>query len=151
MTSSIKRSEAADKLARTYPLSPFRLFEDFFNDWAISSPEEGRSEGWTPPLNIMEKDGNLMLMVSLPGISDKDVELKVKGQFLTVRGERKSQESSGYMYHQMEGFYGSFSRSFTFPDSTDLQNINADYKNGILTITIPQKSEVKLRDIKINA
>jgi HSP20 family protein len=101
-------------------------------------------------VDVMEKDGNLMLMISLPGMSDKEVELKVEGQVLTVKGERRSQESDGYTYHQMESFYGNFSRSFTLPDSTDLQNIKADYKNGILTITVPQRPEVKPRNIRIN-
>jgi HSP20 family protein len=150
MAPMISRSDASNKPTRTYPSSPFRLFEDFFNDWAIRSLEGRRAESWTPPVDVLETDGNLVLMFSLPGISDKDVELRIEGQILTVRGERKSRESDGYTYHQMESFYGNFSRSFTLPDSTDLQKIKADYKNGILVITVPPNSETKPRSIKIN-
>ncbi len=128
-----------------------RLFEDFFNDWATRSTESRRAEEWNPPVDIVERDGNLQLMVALPGVNEREIELKVEGQVLTVKGERKSLESDGYTYHQLEGHHGKFSRSFTLPDSTDLDNIKADYKNGVLVISIPQKPEVKPRTIKVNA
>ena len=149
MAPKITRSEV-EKPLRNYPASPFRLFEDFFNDWAFRSLESRRAETWTPPVDMVEKDGNLILMVSIPGVNEKDVELKIEGQVLTVKGNRKSQEPNGYTYHQQESYYGTFSRAFTLPDSTDLGNIRADYKNGILTITVPQKPEVKSRTIKVN-
>lgn len=152
MAPRITRSESGDKHTASYPASPFRLFEDFFNDWAVRSLEgrRGEREGWTPAVDIVEKDGNLHLMLSLPGLNEKDIDLKVEGQVLTVKGERKSQESEGFTYHQQESYYGPFSRAFTLPDSTDLDNIKADYRNGILTIVVPQKPEVKPRTIKVN-
>jgi HSP20 family protein len=61
-------------------------------------------------------------------MSEKEIELKIEGQVLTIQGERKSQESNGYTFHQQESYYGPFSRSFTLPDSTDLDGIKADYK-----------------------
>jgi len=94
MAPKITRSES-DKPSRNYPASPFRLFEDFFNDWAFRSLEGRRGETWTPPVDIVERDGNLLLMVSIPGLNEKDVELKVEGQVLTVKGERKSHEAEG--------------------------------------------------------
>ena len=149
MALQIRRSEVPDKSGRAgFPATPFRLFEDFFNDWAMRSwngPQE-----WTPPVDIVEKDGNLIILASLPGLSIKDVELKVEGQTLTIKGERKQQETEGYTYHQTESQYGTFSRAFTLPDSTDLENIKAEFKNGILTIAVPLKPEVKPRNIKIN-
>jgi HSP20 family protein len=149
MAPNITRSEN-DKVGRNYPPSPFRMFEDFFNDWAVRSAENRRSEGWVPPVDILEREGNLILMVSLPGISEKEVDLKVEGQTLTIKGERKSLEPDAYSYHQAESRFGAFSRSFTLPETTDLDNIKADYKNGILSIAIPQKPEVKPRTIKVN-
>ena len=83
-------------------------------------------------------------------MNEKDIDLKVEGQVLTIRGERKSHEANGYTYHQQESNYGPFSRAFTLPDSTDLDNIKAEYKNGILTISVPLKPEVKPRTIKVN-
>jgi len=150
MAPKITRSEPSDRTPRGYPATPFRLFEDFFNDWAFRSLEGRRGEGFTPPVDVLEKNGNLHLMASLPGLNEKDIELKVEGQVLTIKGERKSQESDGYTYHQQESSFGSFSRSFTLPDSTDLDSIRADYRNGILTVTVSQKPEAKPRSIKVN-
>jgi len=150
MAPKITRSEAPER-SRAFPASPFRLFEDFFNDWAFRSLENRRGESWTPVADVVEKEGNLHLMVSLPGMSEKEIELKIEGQVLTIQGERKSQESNGYTFHQQESYYGPFSRSFTLPNSIDLDGIKADYKSGILDITVPQKPEVKPRTIKVNS
>jgi HSP20 family protein len=147
---NIIRSENSEKPARNFPASPFRLFEDFFNDWALRSMEDRRAESWTPPVDIVEKDSNLTLMVSLPGMTEKDIELKIEGQVLTIKGERKSQEAAGFTYHQQESRYGTFSRSFSLPDSVNLEHIKADYKNGILAVSVPQKPEAKSRTIKVN-
>jgi HSP20 family protein len=149
MAPKITRSEVPEK-SRAFPTSPFRLFEDFFNDWAVRSLEGRHGESWTPAVDVVEKDGNLHLMASLPGMSEREIELKIEGQVLTIKGERKSRESEGYSYHQQESYYGPFSRAFTLPDSTDLENTKADYKNGILDVMIPQKPEVKPRTIKVN-
>ncbi len=132
-----------------YPPSPFRMFEDFFNDWAFRTARTGQ-EGWRPPVDILEKDGNLILRVEIPGVDEKSISLKIEGQLLTVKGERKSEESDGFTYHQVESTYGTFSRSFTLPDSVDTNHIEANYKNGILVITMPQKQEVKPRSIKVS-
>ena len=150
MAPNVTRSEKSERTSRNYPASPFRLFEDFFNDWALRSMETRRAETWEPPVDIAEKDGNLLLMASLPGINEKDIDLKIEGQVLTIKGEKKSKEQEGYAYHQQESRSGAFSRSFTLPDTIDLENIKADYKNGILIIAIPQKPEVKPRTIKVN-
>jgi len=150
MASKITRSDTSENQTRNFPISPFRMFEDFFNDWALRSMESRRVDSWTPAVDIMEKDGNILLMVSVSGINEKDIELKVEGQTITIKGERKSLENEGFTYHQQESHCGNFSRSFTLPDSTDLEKIKADYKNGILTIMVPQKPESKPRTIKIN-
>ena len=150
MAPKITVPESSDRTSRGYPATPFRQFEDFFNDWAFRSLEGRQGEGFTPPVDILEKDGNLHLMVLLPGLNEKDIELKIEGQVLTIMGERMSQESDGYTYDQQESNFGSFSRAFTLPDSTDLENIKAHYQNGVLTVTVPQKPEVKPRTIKVN-
>jgi HSP20 family protein len=149
MAPKITRSEGMGS-GRNYPVTPFRLFEDLFNDWATRTTEGRRPEAWNPPVDIVEREGNLILMLSLPGLTEREIELKIEGQVLTIKGERKSLESQGFTYHQMEGYCGIFSRSFTLPDSTDLENIKADYKNGILSISIPQKPDVKSRTIKVS-
>jgi HSP20 family protein len=150
MVPKITRSEP-DGLTRNFPATPFRLFEDLFNDWALRSMEERRGNAWTPPVDILEKEGTLLLMASIPGLSEKEIDLKIEGQALTISGERKSQTGDGYICHQQESSCGTFSRSFTLPDSTDLGNIKAEYKNGVLCIAIPQKAEVRPRTIKIGS
>jgi HSP20 family protein len=150
MAPNIIRSENTQRSAGNYPASPFRLFEDFFNDWALRSMDGRRDESWAPSVDVMEKDGTLTLMAALPGMTEKDIELKVEGQVLTIKGERKSPEISGFTCHQRESRSGAFSRSFALPDSANLENIRADYKNGILAITVAQKPEAKPRTIKVN-
>jgi HSP20 family protein len=135
----------------SYPPSPFRLFEDFFNDWAVRSSSV-RGETWTPPVDIMEKDGNLVLRVEVPGIDEKEIDLKLEGRVLTIRGDRKpASDADGFIYHQVESYYGTFARSFTLPDGAQGDQIKAGYKNGVLTITVPQKPEAKSRSISIGA
>jgi HSP20 family protein len=105
-----------------------------------------------PPVDILEKDGNLILRAELPGMSEKDIELKLEGNVLTLKGERKlEKEEDRQNFHRMESFYGTFSRSFTLPDTVDPDKISADYKNGILTVTVPQKPEAKARSIQVKA
>jgi len=131
--------------------SPFRLFDEFYRDWAqrTTQPE---GESWKPAVDILERDGNLILCAEVPGVSEKEIDLKLEGNVLTIKGEKKqTPQSDGYNVYQLESFYGQFSRSFTLPETVDAGNISANYRNGVLTITLPQKPEVKSRSIRINA
>jgi len=150
MAISIERFGNARKPANAIAATPFRLFEDFFNDWAIRSMGDRLSNGWTPPADVVEKNENIHLMVSIPGMSEKDIHLRVEGRVLTVEGERKSPESDGHICHRLESRFGSFSRSFSLPETADCNDIKAEYRNGILTITIPQKQESRRRTIKVS-
>jgi HSP20 family protein len=128
-----------------------RLFEDFFNDFPFSSSFSENGENWRPSVDILEKDGNLVLRAELPGMSEKQIELKLEGNTLTLKGERKMEkEDDKANYHRVESFYGSFTRSFRLPDTVDAEKISADYKNGVLTITIPQRPEVRPREIPVS-
>ncbi len=135
--------------ARTWP-DPSRLFEEFFNDFPMLSAFQRERESWSPSVDVLEKEGKLILRAELPGIEEKDIDLKVEGNVLTLKGERKlEKEDEKSNYHRMESFYGSFSRSFTLPETVDLDKITADYKNGVLTIAIPHKPEVRPREIPV--
>jgi HSP20 family protein len=128
-----------------------RLFEDFFNDFPFSSSFSENRENWMPSVDILEKDGNLVLRAELPGMSEKQIELKLEGNTLTLKGERKMEkEDDKTNYHRVESFYGSFTRSFRLPDTVDAEKISADYKNGVLTVTIPQRPEVRPREIPVS-
>ena len=137
----IRRSE--------YPMTS-KLFEEFFNDFPFNSAPE-RSENWIPSVDILEKGGNLILRAELPGMTQKEIELKLEGNTLTLKGERKMEnEDKKSNYHRIESYYGTFTRSFRLPDTVDAEKISAEYKNGVLTITIPQRPEVRPREIPVS-
>jgi len=127
-----------------------RLFDEFFNDFPFTSSVVEGKENWIPSVDILEKEGNIVLRAELPGMNEKEIELKVEGDTLILKGERKMEsEDKKSNYHRIERSYGSFTRSFRLPDTVDSEKIDADYKNGVLTITIPKKSEVKPREIPV--
>jgi HSP20 family protein len=124
------------------------LFDDFLAGPFFATKAR---ENWLPPVDILEKDGNLFLRVEVPGINEKEIDLKLEGNILILKGEKKleNEEDRGNV-HRMESYYGAFSRSFTLPDSADRDHIKAECKNGILTITVPQKPEVRPREIPVS-
>jgi len=127
------------------------LFEEFFNDFPLTGSFADARENWNPAVDILEKDGNLILRAELPGMTEKQIELKLEGNTLMLKGERKMDaEDKKNNYHRVESFYGSFLRTFRLPDTVDMDKISADYKNGVLTITMPQKPEVRPREIPVS-
>jgi HSP20 family protein len=126
------------------------FFEEFFRDFPFSSSLLERRKDWIPSVDILEKDGNLIFRAELPGITEKEIDLKIEGNTLTLKGERKMEsEDNKSNYHRVESYYGSFARSFRLPDTVDFEKVKAEYKNGVLTITLPHRPEVKPRDIPV--
>jgi HSP20 family protein len=114
------------------------------DEWALGG-------SWAPAVDIYEKDGNIVLKAELPGVDPKDVDIRVENNLLTLRGERKfDNEVKRDNYHRVERSYGSFSRSFTLPNVVDTQNIKAEYRDGVLHMTLPKREEAKPRQIQIN-
>jgi HSP20 family protein len=103
---------------------------------------------WAPLVDIRETDHNLILSAELPGVNPNDVEVRVEGNTLYVKGERKF-EGEEKNYHQIERTYGSFARAFTLPSSVDPGSVVAQYSNGLLTLTLTKREEAKPRTIKI--
>jgi len=125
------------------------LFDGIFDDPFFSSMKA--TQNWLPPVDILEKDGNLILRVEVPGIDEKDIDLKLEGNVLTLKGEKKLENDRDRSeYHRLESYFGAFGRSFTLPESADRDQIKAEFKNGILTITVPQRPEVRPRDIPVS-
>ena len=126
-----------------------RMFDPTFRgtseeDWALGG-------SWAPAVDIYEKDGNIVLKAELPGVDPKDVDVRVENNLLTLRGERKFEnEVKRDSYHRVERSYGSFSRSFTLPSVVDTANIRAEYRDGVLHMTLPKREEAKPRQIQIN-
>jgi len=136
--------------SRGWPASS-QLFDELFNDFPFPEWSASRKDNWIPTVDVLEKDGNLILRAEVPGMNQKDIDLKLEGNILTMNGEKKySEEEKNGGYRRIESSYGSFTRSFTLPETVDRDKIHADYKDGILTITIPQKAEVKPREIPVS-
>jgi len=100
-----------------------RFFEDFFNDFPLSNSIAHTGEKWAPTVDILEKEGNLILRAELPGMTEKEIDLKLEGDTLTLKGERKMEgEENKAKYHRVESYYGSFTRSFRLPETVDQKN-----------------------------
>jgi HSP20 family protein len=105
---------------------------------------------WAPSVDIYETEGELVLSAEIPGVDEKDIEIKVEDNTLTIRGERKfEKETKEENYHRIERAYGSFMRSFTLPNYVDQDRIEAQQENGVLKIHMPKREETKPRKVKI--
>ena len=129
------------------PLANLRLFEDAFTRM-LSEPQTNRP--WAPAVDIYETENELVLKADLPDVDLKDIDVRVENQTLTISGERnfeKKDTTKGY--HRIERNYGSFVRSFSVPNSFDTENIGAEFKNGVLSVTLPKKEAAKPRQVKV--
>jgi HSP20 family protein len=129
----------------TFPAG-FRAFQDTVN--RLFSEQNGRP--WVPAVDILETENELILTADVPDVDMKDIDVRVENGTLTVRGERKfaAQKKEGN-WHRVERSYGTFERAFTLPDTVSVDAVKADYKHGVLTISIPKKEIAKPRQIKI--
>jgi HSP20 family protein len=105
---------------------------------------------WTPPVDVHEDANRIVLTTDLPGVEQKDVEISVENNVLTLRGQRKAEpRPDGETYRRFERAFGVFSRAFTVPATVDTEKVSAEMKNGVLTLTLPKKAEAQPRQIKI--
>jgi HSP20 family protein len=106
---------------------------------------------WAPAVDIHETENELVLKADIPGVNEKDIDVRVENNTLTVRGERSfSSEVKEDNYLRIERTYGSFSRSFGLPTTVNTEAIKAEYKNGVLTVEMPKRAESKPKQVKIN-
>jgi HSP20 family protein len=106
---------------------------------------------WTPSVDIFETDDHaLVIKAELPDVSREDIDLRVENNTLTITGQKKmDSDVKEEKYHRIERVYGSFSRTFTLPPTVDAGRINAEFKNGVLTVTLPLREEAKPRQIQV--
>jgi len=136
-----------------FPLTAQNQFERFLRE--AFSPVTGEGEvstrTWAPPVDIYENGDNLVLKAELPGFNPDDVEIRVEDNTLYLKGERKFEKDvKEQSYHRVERSYGTFTRTFSLPNSIDADKVAANYKDGVLTLTMPKKEEAKPKTIKIN-
>jgi HSP20 family protein len=129
------------------PLSNLRVFEDAFTRF-FNEPQSNRP--WTPSVDIYETENELVLKADLPDVDQKDIDVRVENQTLTISGQRKfEKQDKGKGFHRIERNYGNFVRSFAVPNSFNTEEIAAEYKNGVLTVSLPKKEAAKPRQIKV--
>jgi HSP20 family protein len=118
-----------------------RMFSHFF---------EPMNRTWSPAVDIVETDDQVVLKAELPDMKREDISITFENSTLTIRGERKLDETvKRENYQRLERFYGQFSRSFTLPATIDASGITASYKDGVLTIRLPQREEAKPKQIEV--
>jgi len=129
------------------PLANIRAFEDAFSRM-LSEPQGNRP--WAPAVDIFETENELVLKADLPDVDQNNIDVRVENQTLTLSGERRfEQQENGKGYHRIERSYGRFSRSFAVPNTFDTEKIQAGFRNGVLTVTLPKKEAAKPRQIKV--
>lgn len=129
------------------PLVNLRVFEDAFTRM-FNEPQTNRP--WTPAVDIYETENELVLKADLPDVEQKDIDVRVENQTLTIAGQRKfEKQETGKGFHRIERSYGNFVRSFAVPSAFNTEEIGAAYKNGVLTVTLPKKEAAKPRQIKV--
>jgi HSP20 family protein len=117
---------------------------------------DGREESLTtstfaPAVDVYEDEHNVTLKIEVPGIDEKDIDVRIENNTLTVQGERKfSKEEKEENFRRVESRYGSFTRTFTLPNTVDSERVEAHYDKGVLKIQLAKKSEAKPKQIKVN-
>ena len=138
---------------------PWREIEDMFDRYtrAIGAPRRSAGAGemattadWSPQVDIAESPQEFTIKAELPEIDKDDVKVTIDNGVLTLQGERKREiEQKDKKFHRIERFYGSFSRSFSLPDSVDASAAKATFKDGVLSLQIPKVAEVKPKGIEV--
>ena len=120
--------------------------------YSPEGPEEAlTTTNFAPPVDIYEDEHNITLKMEVPGIDEKDIDVRIENTTLTVHGERKiEKEEKEENFRRIERQYGSFTRSFTLPSSVDTGQVSAHYDKGVLKINLAKKAEAKPKQIKVN-
>jgi HSP20 family protein len=144
-------------LSRWEPFREFLPMKDRMNrlfreSYGSERPEEAlTTTSHAPPVDIYEDEHKITLKIEVPGIDERDIDVRMEGNTLTVQGERKlEKEEKEENFRRVERQYGSFTRSFTLPGSVDLGQVSADYDKGVLKINLAKKAEAKPKQIKVN-
>ena len=147
-------------LTRWEPVREFSNLQDRLNrmnrfvreSFSSENPEEAlTTTSFAPPVDIYEDEHTITLKMEAPGIDEKDIDVRIEGNTLTVHGERKlEKDEKEENYRRIERQYGSFSRSFTLPSSVDPTQVSAHYDKGVLMIELAKRAEAKPKQIKVS-
>jgi len=142
-------------LTRWEPFREFATLQDRMNRLFRDNYGEGQealsTSTFAPPVDVYEDEHNVTLKIEVPGIDEKDIDVRIENNLLTVHGERKfEQEEKEENFRRVERQYGSFTRSFTLPTTVNADQAQAHYDKGILKIQLAKKAEAKPKQIKVN-
>ena len=143
-------------LTRWDPYRELNTLQDRMNRLFNASFQEGRDESlstssFAPAVDVYEDEHNVTLKIEVPGIDEKDIDVRIENNTLTVHGERKiEKEEKEENYRRIERQYGSFTRTFTLPTTVDTENVSASYEKGVLKIKLAKKAEAKPKQMKVN-
>jgi HSP20 family protein len=130
------------------PFANLRAFEDVFSR-VLSEPQANRL--WSPAVDVFENENELVFVADLPGVNLNDIDVRVENQTLTITGERpfEAAREGAKSFHRSERNYGKFARSFAVTNTFDTEKIAANYKNGVLTVSLPKREAAKPRQIRV--
>ena len=144
-------------LTRWEPLRDLATLQNRLNRFVRESyspegPEDTlTTSSFAPPLDVYEDEHHIILKIEVPGIDEKDIDVRIENTTLIVHGERKfEKEEKEENFRRVERQYGSFTRSFTLPSSVDPAQVSADYEKGVLKVKLAKKAEAKPKQIKVN-
>ena len=143
-------------LTRFEPFRAFSTLQDRMNRLFRETYNEGQDQSLTtssfaPAVDVYEDEHDVTLKIEVPGIDEKDIDVRLENNTLTVHGERKiEKEEKEENYRRVERQYGSFTRTFTLPTTVDSEKVSATYDKGVLKVTLPKKAEAKPKQIKVN-
>ena len=129
-----------------------RVNRMFRESYSPEGPEEAlTTSSFAPPVDVYEDEHNITLKIEVPGIDEKDIDVRIENNTIAVHGERKfEKEEKEENFQRVERHYGSFTRSFTLPNSVDPEQVSAHYDKGVLKIRLAKKTEAKPKQIKVN-
>ena len=137
------------------PFRELRTMQDQMNRmldmaWNREFGEELKEGVWQPPVDIYEDEQSVVIKAEVPDVDQKDIEVRIENNTLTLKGERKhSSEIKKENYYRVERYFGQFQRSFSLPQSINQEKVQATCEKGILTITLPKREEVKPKQISV--
>jgi HSP20 family protein len=143
------------RITRWTPYNDFNALQStlnrVFQDFSRGSDELATGGTFVPPVDIYENEQGITLKMEVPGVSQDDLNINLENNTLSISGERKFEKNEKEEnFHRIERRYGSFTRSFTLPNTVDSEKVNANYENGILSIQLAKKAEAKPKQIKVN-
>ncbi|HUU21233.1 MAG TPA: Hsp20/alpha crystallin family protein [Phycisphaerae bacterium] len=141
-----RRRERGEPLARLHD-EINTLFGRFFEDWPFMP---ARGETWWPAMDVADEEDKIVIKAELPGVNADDIDISVVNNILTLSGEKKeTAERKEEKYWHVERYYGSFRRDITLPATVDAEAVEADYHDGVLTVTLPKTEKAKPRKITV--